>query len=90
MLIYRYLSITNDVLTSVRKMEESLKRLKRAKGSSASSGQGLSDDDKIRLQLFLDVQTFGKLVSIVMLQFYKFSLFKMFLTVTSMCYRLIS
>ncbi|KAK2169643.1 hypothetical protein LSH36_8g08045 [Paralvinella palmiformis] len=60
-----YLSITTDVLTSVKKMEESLKRLKKAKSgqnlvsSVSSNNLGLSDDDKIRLQLFLDVTEFG-------------------------------
>lgn len=44
-------------------MEESLKRLKKAKGASASRGDfGISDDDKIRLQLYLDVVEFGKLI----------------------------
>lgn len=62
----RYLTVTADVLTSVRKMEESLKRLKRGKGTSHSSAQqGMSDDDKIRLQIFLDVQQFGKQVGLL-------------------------
>jgi hypothetical protein len=62
----RYLTVTADVLTSVRKMEESLKRLKeqrRGKGASNTAQQGMSDDDKIRLQLYLDVQQFGHQVS---------------------------
>lgn len=60
--------MTSDVLTSVKKMEESLKRLKKAKTTASdlkSLGQGqsgLSDDDKIRLQLYLDVKEFGKQV----------------------------
>ena len=70
MIIYRYLSITTDVLTSVKKMEESLKRLKKAKStqslsssvSSSANLGALSDDDKIRLQLFLDVTEFGNQV----------------------------
>lgn len=56
----RYSSTTNDVLTSVKKMEESLKRLKRGKASQTAGG--MSDDDKIRLQLHLDVQEYGKQV----------------------------
>ena len=49
-----------EVLTSVQRMEESLKRLKKVKGQvSSSSGdassKGLSDDDKIRCQILLDV-----------------------------------
>lgn len=52
----------SDVLTSVQKTEESLRRLKkmRDRGTQASSaeGRGLSDDDKIRMQLSIDVNTF--------------------------------
>jgi hypothetical protein len=56
----QYLAVTSDVLTSVKKMEESLKRLKAARGTSSAGGaQGMSDDDKIRLQLYLDVKEFG-------------------------------
>ncbi len=54
----QYFTSVHDVLTSVKKMEESLKRLKRGKAQSASTG--MSDDDKIRLQLSLDVKEFGK------------------------------
>lgn len=57
----------SDVLNSVKKMEESLKRLKQARRSPAtnpvsSSGGGMSDDDKIRLQLALDVEHLGEQV----------------------------
>ena len=61
---YRYLTVTSDMLTSVKKMEESLKRLKKAKSGSGATSQGLSDDDKIRLQLYLDVKQFGEKVSL--------------------------
>jgi len=49
-----------DVLTSVQKTEESLRRLKNLRekstlNTSASDRQGLSDDDKIRLQLQVDI-----------------------------------
>eukprot|EP00058_Branchiostoma_floridae_P027792 XP_002613283.1 hypothetical protein BRAFLDRAFT_113783 [Branchiostoma floridae] len=58
-----YYSVTDDILTAVRKMEDSLKRLKKLRkgdsGNSSSSG-GMSDDDKIRLQLVLDVKQFGE------------------------------
>ena len=48
------------MLTSVKKMEDSLKRLKKARGGHTSSGsQGMSDDDKIRLQFEIDVKGFG-------------------------------
>lgn len=51
----------SDVLTSVQKTEESLRRLKnlREKSGSAQQGttsaSGMSDDDKIRLQLNVDI-----------------------------------
>lgn len=58
----------SDVLLSVKKMEESLKRLKQARKSSPAtpggSGSGsMSDDDKIRLQLALDVAHLGDQVT---------------------------
>ncbi|XP_061646075.1 conserved oligomeric Golgi complex subunit 2 isoform X2 [Phyllopteryx taeniolatus] len=66
----RYYETISEVLSSVRKMEESLKRLKQArKGATAatSSGGGAagtngapSDDTKIRLQLALDVEYLGE------------------------------
>ncbi|XP_041354010.1 conserved oligomeric Golgi complex subunit 2-like [Gigantopelta aegis] len=58
----QYYDVTCEVLTSVKKMEDSLKRLKKARGSDKSSGgtHGMTDDDKIRQQLCVDVATFGK------------------------------
>lgn len=53
------------MLTSVKKMEESLKRLKKAKSGSGATSQGLSDDDKIRLQLYVDVTQFGEKVCLL-------------------------
>uniref|UniRef100_A0ABK9NDW1 Conserved oligomeric Golgi complex subunit 2 n=1 Tax=Glossina morsitans morsitans TaxID=37546 RepID=A0ABK9NDW1_GLOMM len=59
-----YSDVVNDVLTSVQKTEESLRRLKNLKsgagGSAIASAVSLSnsitsDDDKIRLQLRVDV-----------------------------------
>ena len=55
-----YLVQVQDVLSNVTKMEESLKKLKkvRERGGGAAGkdkAAGLSDDDKIRLQLYLDV-----------------------------------
>ncbi|XP_048477446.1 conserved oligomeric Golgi complex subunit 2-like, partial [Rhincodon typus] len=56
----RYYETVSDVLSSVKKMEESLKRLKQARKSAAASSMGtnsgISDDNKIRLQLALDVE----------------------------------
>ena len=47
-------------------MEESLKRLKKGKGSSANL-DGLTDDDKIRLQLYLDVKYMGEQVHTILI-----------------------
>ena len=66
----KYLANVSEVLDGVQKMEESLRRLKRGRdkqnpANSAAPGQenksenkekGVSDDDKIRLQLFVDVK----------------------------------
>ncbi|XP_008687758.1 conserved oligomeric Golgi complex subunit 2 isoform X2 [Ursus maritimus] len=62
---HKYYETVSDVLSSVRKMEESLKRLKQARKSTPAnpvgpSGGGMSDDDKIRLQLALDVEYLGE------------------------------
>nr|CAD7198055.1 unnamed protein product [Timema douglasi] len=58
----QFYSSVNDVLTSVQKTEESLRRLKKVRDRLAtttpSEGKGLGDDDKIRQQLVLDVQNF--------------------------------
>lgn len=66
-LVFRYYETISEVLSSVRKMEESLKRLKQArKGASATSSAGANggptDDSKIRLQLALDVEYLGEQV----------------------------
>lgn len=60
----RYYETISDVLSSVRKMEESLKRLKQARKTTTTSTVGVnagpSDDSKIRLQLALDVEYLGE------------------------------
>jgi hypothetical protein len=52
----------DDVLISVQKTEESLRRLKKIRDRSAttlsSEARGVGDDDKIRQQLLLDVYSF--------------------------------
>ena len=59
-LYYRYYTVTSDVLTSVKKMEDSLKRLKKVRGTEKAGGsQGMTDDDKIRQQLILDIISYG-------------------------------
>ncbi|ETE65446.1 Conserved oligomeric Golgi complex subunit 2 [Ophiophagus hannah] len=59
----KYLDTVSDILHSVKKMEESLKRLKQARktvtANNPSPSGGMSDDNKIRLQLALDVEHFG-------------------------------
>ncbi|XP_075388067.1 conserved oligomeric Golgi complex subunit 2 [Tenrec ecaudatus] len=60
---HKYYGTVSDVLNSVKKMEESLKRLKQARktspANSVGSSGGMTDDDKIRLQLALDVEHLG-------------------------------
>lgn len=57
---FRYLAAVSDVLTSVQKTEESLKRLRKDRNASASTtvSNCVSDDDKIRIQLVIDVDLF--------------------------------
>ena len=62
MFCFRYLAVSGDVLTSVRKMEESLKRLKRNKAPIPNASGKLTDDDKIRIQFQIDVIELGDLV----------------------------
>ncbi len=57
--------MAQDLLTTVRKTEDSLKRLKKGRAqkpgtaAEASTDQA-SDQEKICLQLFLDVQEYGR------------------------------
>lgn len=64
---HKYYETVSDVLNSVRKMEESLKRLKQARKTTPTTpvgpSGGMSDDDKIRLQLALDVEYLGEQVT---------------------------
>ncbi|KAI8144117.1 hypothetical protein BJV82DRAFT_77007 [Fennellomyces sp. T-0311] len=61
--ITRYTTAITDQLTSLRKIEDSLKRLKKGKKNSkaANSGPsgGMTDEDKIQLQILLDVRQLG-------------------------------
>lgn len=61
-----YRNATLEVLTSVQRTEDSLKKLKKAnqKAMAAATGatsraSSMSDDDKIRLQIYFDVQELG-------------------------------
>ncbi|XP_052769942.1 conserved oligomeric Golgi complex subunit 2-like [Mya arenaria] len=60
----QYYTVTSEVLTSVKKMEDSLKRLKKVRGTDKGSGSlGMSDDDKIRQQFILDITNLGDQLS---------------------------
>lgn len=56
-LLDSYVIQVTDVLSNVAKMEESLRKLKKVRDRQETKEvkPGLSDDDKIRLQLYLDV-----------------------------------
>ena len=69
----RYHNITGDVLTSIKRTEDSLMRLKRSRKQQGTGAGGqttnqepgqsaMSDDDKIRLQFTLDTEEFGRVV----------------------------
>lgn len=64
---FSYLTSVTDVLTSVQKTEESLRRLKRIRDKSTGvlspDAQGISDDEKIRIQLQIDVNAYSAMVS---------------------------
>lgn len=61
-----YLLFVTDVLTSVQKTEESLRRLKKIRDKSTgilpAEPQGTSDDEKIRIQLKVDVNGYTNMV----------------------------
>ncbi|XP_063976879.1 conserved oligomeric Golgi complex subunit 2 [Diachasmimorpha longicaudata] len=58
----QYFVSVKDVLESVQKTEESLRRLKKIRdkssGATLPETQGITDDEKIRVQLEIDVHTF--------------------------------
>ena len=60
----------DEIVTSIRKTEESLLRLKRLRkggdtgvAAGTPGGADMSDENKIRKQLYLDAEEFGKQVS---------------------------
>ena len=69
LLFCRYSSAADELLTTVRKTEDSLKRLKKqfkrpgAAANAAEDGVSVSDEDKIRMQILLDVKQFGEEVA---------------------------
>ena len=57
----RYSELGSELLTSVQRTEESLLKLKSYRKSltpSSSGNGGMTDDNKIRLQLALDIEEF--------------------------------
>lgn len=64
MLVCRYFEIASELLTSVQRTEESLLKLKSYRKSlTPSAAGGVTDDNKIRLQLALDIEEFTVQVS---------------------------
>lgn len=66
----RYNALAEELLTTVKKTESSLKRLKKTRPGEAADGgaagagtAGMSDSDKICLQLHLDVQEHGRQIA---------------------------
>lgn len=62
-----YYKYVEDVLTSVYKTEDALRRLKQIREMSQSndSAAGVTDGDKIRMQLNVDVVFYGKLIEML-------------------------
>jgi hypothetical protein len=60
----RYQQLAEELLSSVRKTESSLRRLKKGRGPEAGAADGaaaeMSDSEKICLQLYLDAQEHGR------------------------------
>ncbi|KAH6599205.1 hypothetical protein BASA50_003234 [Batrachochytrium salamandrivorans] len=63
----QYLEQVKETLASVKQIEESLKRFKKAKKNSTSgvADETLSDDDKIRLQIQIDIEQYGEELSLL-------------------------
>ena len=56
--------MTNEVLGNVKRTEDSLLKLKRSRKSLIpETTDGLSDDNKIRLQVAIDIEQFSKQVT---------------------------
>lgn len=62
--LFRYHVIMSDLLVSVKRTEDSLLKLKKSRKSNvpAPSG-GMSDDNKIRLQIALDIEEYSSQVT---------------------------
>ena len=58
----RYVAVVDETLTTVRKTEMSLKRLKGRRGGGDAEGEGSTTDQMLCRQLLLDVQVRRRLV----------------------------
>ncbi|RUS91395.1 hypothetical protein EGW08_000825 [Elysia chlorotica] len=60
-LAHQFCEVTSEVLVSTKKMEESLRRLKKARGADKEKekGGGVTDSDKIRTQIIIDIENFN-------------------------------
>lgn len=58
----QYTTTVEELLNSMKKSEESMSKLKNG-NKKVGSENGLSDDDKIRLQIYLDVKRLGEEVN---------------------------
>lgn len=60
-LAQQFCEITSEVLVSTKKMEESLRRLKKARGTDKEKEKsgGVTDSDKIRTQIIIDIENFN-------------------------------
>ena len=55
----RYHELTSEVLSNVKRTEDSLLKLKRSRKSLIpETSNGISDDNKIRIQLSLDIESY--------------------------------
>ncbi|XP_046848416.1 conserved oligomeric Golgi complex subunit 2-like [Xenia sp. Carnegie-2017] len=68
----KFYNLTSEVLTSIKRTEDSLLRLKRIRKNdiatanvSITEGDKITDDDKIRMQFALDTEEFGKQISLL-------------------------
>ena len=70
---HSYYKVTSELLMSVKKTEDSLLKLKAYRKSMAPTPtSGMSDDNKIRLQLALDVEAYSAQVGTSLLNCYYF------------------
>lgn len=78
----RYYELSSEILSSVRKMEDSIQRLRRVRESSKTMSQSmpatdvLTDDNKIRMQIQNDVNEFtNKVIEFLLLFLFLFLFF---------------